>query len=63
MRDPFSESSPQPENLTLREEEELCEVQPDSKLKMKSVDLFRSNPGFCEKEYPDLLKKTKAGLL
>jgi hypothetical protein len=39
VRDPFSESSVQPENLTLREEEELCEPQSDRTLKMKFTDL------------------------
>jgi hypothetical protein len=38
-RDHFYESSTQPENLTLREEEELCELQSDRTLKMRFTDL------------------------
>jgi hypothetical protein len=39
VRDPFSESSPQPKDLILREEEELCELQSDRTLKMRFTDL------------------------
>jgi hypothetical protein len=39
VRGPFSESSGQPENLTLKEDEELCELQSDRTLKMRSAYL------------------------
>jgi hypothetical protein len=34
VRNPYSESSAQPKNLTFREEEELCELQSDCTLKI-----------------------------
>jgi hypothetical protein len=37
-RNPYSESSAQPENLTSREEEELCELQSDHTLNMRFTD-------------------------
>jgi hypothetical protein len=39
MRSPYSESSAQPENLTLGEVEELCELQSDCTLRMRFTDL------------------------
>jgi hypothetical protein len=39
LRSPYPESSVQPENLTLREEEELCELPSDCALKLTSTDL------------------------
>jgi hypothetical protein len=39
VRETFSESSVQPENLTLKEEEELGELQSDRTLKMRFTDL------------------------
>jgi hypothetical protein len=38
MRIPYSESSAHPEDLTLREEEELCELQSDHTLNMRFTD-------------------------
>jgi hypothetical protein len=37
-RNPYSESSAQPENLTSREEEQLCELQPTHTLNMRFTD-------------------------
>lgn len=54
VRDPLSDSSAQSENLTLREEEEVSEGQPDSKLKKRFADQLLTSSGFCEKEYPAL---------
>jgi hypothetical protein len=39
VRSPYSDSSVQHKNLTLREEEELCELQYDCALKMRFTDL------------------------
>ena len=39
MRNPYSESSGHPENLTLKGEEELCELQCDHTLKIIFTDL------------------------
>jgi hypothetical protein len=39
VRNPYPVSSAQPENLTLRERNELCELQSDHTLKMKFTDL------------------------
>jgi hypothetical protein len=39
VRNTYSESSPQPENLTLREEKELCELESDRTLKIRFTDL------------------------
>ncbi|PNF16717.1 hypothetical protein B7P43_G05335, partial [Cryptotermes secundus] len=39
VRNPHSDSSAQPENLTLREDEELCELQSDCTLKMRFTDI------------------------
>jgi hypothetical protein len=39
VRDPVSEFSAQPENLTLSKEEELCELQSDCTFKMRFTDL------------------------
>lgn len=63
MRDPFSESSALPENLTLREEEELCEGQSDSTWEMRFTDLLLTSSGFCEEEYPGLHRKPRAVLV
>lgn len=63
MRDPFSESSALPENLTLREEEELCEGQSDSTWEMRFTDLLLTSSGFCEEEYPGLHRKSRAVLV
>ena len=38
MGDPYSEFSGHPENLTLKEEEEFCELQSDRTLKMRFTD-------------------------
>jgi hypothetical protein len=38
QRNPYSESSAQLENLTLREKEELCELQYDHTLNMRFTD-------------------------
>jgi hypothetical protein len=39
VRNPYSVSSAQPENMALREEEELCELKSDRTLKMRFTDL------------------------
>jgi hypothetical protein len=39
VRNPYSESSAQPKNLTLREEEEFCELKNDCTLKIRFTDL------------------------
>jgi hypothetical protein len=53
VRDPFSETSAQPENLTLRAEEELCELQSDFTLKMRFTDLLLDKFWISVKEeYP-----------
>jgi hypothetical protein len=53
-RNPHSKSSAQPENLILREEEELCELQSDHTLKMRFTDKF----WICIKEeYPAIHRK------
>jgi hypothetical protein len=55
MRNLYSESSAQPENLTLREEEELCELQSDRTLKMRFTDLSLGKFWISvNKEYPDI---------
>jgi hypothetical protein len=55
VRDPYSESSAQPENLTLRDEEDPYELQSDRTLKMRftdlSLDTFWSS---VKEEYPQL---------
>jgi hypothetical protein len=64
VRDPFSESSTQPENLTLREEEELCELQSDRTLKMSFTDLPLDKFWISLKEeYPAIHRKAKNILL
>jgi hypothetical protein len=50
VRNPYSESSAQPENMTLREEEELCELQSDRTLKMRFTDLSLDKFWISEKE-------------
>jgi hypothetical protein len=40
LRNPYSEPSAQSENLTLREGEELCELQSDQTFKMRFTDKF-----------------------
>jgi hypothetical protein len=58
VRDPFPESSAQPENLTLREEEELCELQSDRTLKMRFTDLTLDTFWISVKEeYPAVHRK------
>ncbi|XP_021941809.1 zinc finger BED domain-containing protein 5-like isoform X2 [Zootermopsis nevadensis] len=52
VRDPYSESSAHPENLTLREEEELCGLQSDRTLKMRFTDLSLDKFWISVKEYP-----------
>jgi hypothetical protein len=39
LRNPYSESSVQGENLTLREEDELCELQSNRTIKMRFTEL------------------------
>jgi hypothetical protein len=58
VRDPFCESSAQPENLTLIEEEELCELQSDRTLKIKFTDLPLDKFWISGKEeYPAIHRK------
>jgi hypothetical protein len=64
VRDPYPETSAQPENLTLREEEELCELQSDCTFKMRFTDLPLDK--FCisvKKEYPAIHRKAMNILL
>jgi hypothetical protein len=64
VRDPFSESSAQPENLTLREEKELCQLQSDHALKMRfttlSLDKFWVS---VKEEYPSIHREVMDILL
>jgi hypothetical protein len=58
VRDPFSEFSAQPENLTVSEEEELCELQSDRTLKMRFTDLPLDKFWISVKEvYPAIGRK------
>jgi hypothetical protein len=58
VRNPYSESSAEPENLTLREEEELCELQSDRTLKTRFTDLFLDKFWISvEEEYPAIHRK------
>jgi hypothetical protein len=64
VRDPFSETSAQTENLTLREEEELCELQSDRTLKMRFADLPLDKFWISVKEeYPAIHRKAMNILL
>jgi hypothetical protein len=64
VRDPFSESSAQPENLTSREEEEFCELQSDCTLRMRFTDLTLDKSWISVKEeYPAMHKKAMNILL
>jgi hypothetical protein len=63
-RNPHSESSAHPENLTLREEEELCELQSDHTLKMRFTDLSLGLFWISvEEEYPAIHGKAIYKLL
>jgi hypothetical protein len=58
VMNPYSESSAQPENLTLREKEELCEQQCYCTLKMRVTDLSLDRFWFSMKEgYPAIHRK------
>jgi hypothetical protein len=58
VRNPHSESSAQPENLALREEEELRELQSDRALKMRLTDLSLDKLWISVKEeYPAIHRK------
>ena len=58
MRDPYSESCGHPENLTLKEEEELYELQCDSTLKIRFTDLSLDKFWISVKEeYPTSHRK------
>jgi hypothetical protein len=58
VRNPYSESSAQPENLTLKEEEELCELQSDGTLKLRFTDLSLDKFWISvEEEYPVIHRK------
>ncbi|XP_072909831.1 zinc finger BED domain-containing protein 5-like isoform X6 [Hemitrygon akajei] len=64
MRDPFCESAAQPENLTLREEEELCELQSNRALKMRFTNLPLDKFWISVKEgYPAIHRKAMTILL
>jgi hypothetical protein len=64
VREPFSESSAQPENLTLREEEELCELQSDRTLKIRFTNLPLDKFWISVKEeYPSIHRKAMNILL
>lgn len=52
VRDAFSDSSAQLDNLTLREEGDVSEGHPDSKLQLRFVDPPLPSSGFCEEESP-----------
>jgi hypothetical protein len=58
VRNPYSDSSAQPENLTSREEKELCELQSDHTLKMRFSDLPLDKLRVSVKEeYPTIHRK------
>ena len=58
VRDPYSESCSHPENLTLKEEEELCELQCDCTLKIRFTDLSLDKFWISVKEkYPAIHRK------
>ena len=58
VRDLFSESACHPENLTLKEEEELCELQCDRTLKMRFTDLYMDKIWISVKEeFPTIHRK------
>ena len=64
IRDPFSESACHPENLTLKEEEELCELQCDRTLKMRFTDLSLDEFWISVKEeFPTIHRKASKILL
>lgn len=58
VRDPYFESFRHPENLSLKEEEELCELQSDRALKIRftnlSLDKFWNS---VKEEHPTIHKK------
>jgi hypothetical protein len=58
VRNPYSESSAQPANLTLGKQEELCKLQADHTLMMRFTDLPLDK--FCfsvKEEYPAIHRK------
>ncbi len=58
IRNPFCEATTQPENFTLREEEELCELQSDRTLKMAFRDLSLDKFWVSVKDkYPGIHRK------
>jgi hypothetical protein len=64
LRNLHSESSAQPENLTLKDEEELCELQSVHTFKMKFTDLSLYKLWISvEEEYPAIHGKAIYKLL
>ena len=64
IRDLFSESACHPENLTLKEKEELCELQCDRTLKMRFTDLSLDKFWISVKEeFPTIHRKASKILL
>jgi hypothetical protein len=64
VRDPFSESSAQPENLCLGQEEEVCELRSGCSLKMRFADLPLDKFWISVKEgYPAIHRKAVNTLL
>jgi hypothetical protein len=58
LRNPYSESSAQPENLILKEVEELCELQSDRTLTMRFTVLSLDTLWISmEEEYPAIHRK------
>jgi hypothetical protein len=56
-RNPYPESSAQPENLTLREEEELCELQSDHAVNMRLLTHLDKFWISVIEEYPAIHRK------
>jgi hypothetical protein len=64
VKDPFSKLSAQPDNLTLREDEELCVLQSDCILKMRFTNPPLDKFWFSVKEeYPAIHRKSMNILL
>jgi hypothetical protein len=63
VRNPYSESFSQPENSTLREDEELCELQSDCTLKMRFTDLSLDKFWISVKEEHPAIHRSAVNIL
>jgi hypothetical protein len=63
VRDPFSEPCVQLENLSLGEEEELCELQADCTLRMRFTDLPLDKFWISVKEEYPTIHRTAVNIL